>query len=72
MLAQHPINRREVTRDAQAVAQFREGGVGLLPDEFAQALDGGVIEFGGGSATVGLGLDRAGGAASLQEADEEG
>src|SRR5262249_22595415 len=72
VLAQDPSDRRDVTRDAQAVAQFREGSVGLFPDEFQESPEGGGCEFGGGAATVGLGLDRAGGAASLQEPDEEG
>ncbi len=70
--AQHACDGREVTRDAQAVAQLRERGVGLLPNEFHESADGILIELGRRSARVGLGLDGAGGAASLQEADEEG
>src|SRR5205814_5241960 len=34
--------------------------------------DGVLVKFGGASAAVGLGLDGPGGAAALQEADEEG
>lgn len=61
-----------MTGDAQPFAQFRQRGVRLLLHEFQELADGVVIQFGGGAAAVGLGLDGTGGAPPLQETDEEG
>jgi hypothetical protein len=69
--AQHACDGRDVTTDAQAVAQFREGGVGLLANEGAESPDGNPVELGSRSTAVRLGLDGPGGPPSLQEPDHE-
>jgi hypothetical protein len=61
-----------VTRDAQAVPQFREGGIGLFADEGAESPDSSPVELGRRSTAVRLGLHGPGGPPSLQEPDEEG
>jgi hypothetical protein len=72
VLGEHTGDRAEVAGDTQAVAQFPEGGVGALADEFQEACDGGRVELGSGASAVVLGLDRTGPPSALQEADEEG
>jgi hypothetical protein len=72
MPGEHTGNRAQVAGDSQAVAQFPEGGVGLLADEFQEACDGGRVELGLGASAVVLGLDRTGPPSALQKADEEG
>ncbi len=70
--AQPPRQGTDRVVDAPAVAQFREGGVGLFPDELQEPLGGGGVQFRGGTPAVGLGLDRSGGTPPLQQSDEEG
>lgn len=46
-----------MTRNAETLAQFGQGGVGLLADQRAESLNGVGIEFGDRAARVGLWLN---------------
>ena len=62
----------EVDRGSEAVAEFRQGGIGLRPDEFKQASVGSGIEFALRYTSVRLGLNGARVAVALKESDDAG
>ncbi len=71
-LGQGPADGHGAAGDAQALPQFLKGGIGLLADQLAEPLEILGPQGGGVSSPMGLGLERAGGAVSLQEPDDEG
>lgn len=62
----------DVDEGAQAVAEFGQGGVGLLGDQDEQLPALAVAQLARGAAAVGLGGDRAGLAAALEQLADPG
>jgi hypothetical protein len=69
--AQGPGDRHHGTRDAEAIPQFGQGGIGLFPDKGQQACFGRGIELARGP-RLGLGLHGPSVAFALQETDDAG
>jgi hypothetical protein len=61
-----------VHRGTEAVAEFCQGGVGLLGDEHDQAAAAVGVHLGRGAAAPGQGGEGAGGAAALEQAADPG
>ena len=71
-LLQGALDGREAARDAQPLAQFLESRVGLLANQLLESFQVVRPQRGGASARRGLGIQRAGAAVELQQADDEG
>ncbi len=68
---QGPSDRHHGTRDAEAIAQFCQGGIRLLPDQIEQTCFGRSIELAWGT-RLWLGLHGPGLAFALEETDDAG
>src|SRR5262249_28304183 len=62
----------QVDEGAQAVVEVGQGGVGVLDDQGQQAVPLVGVQLGRGAAGVGLGGERAGFAAALEQAADPG
>ena len=66
------MNGRQATDHAQLLTQFRQGGIGVLADEFQQTTLSGLVQLVRTAAAMRFGVDRSGLALALPQADDYG